>query len=67
VVSVSLLGVLGYSLIDAFGDDRLPRDTVQTTAQVSDSIFTDYLVPFEVSSILLLAALIGAIVIARKE
>jgi NADH-quinone oxidoreductase subunit J len=30
-------------------------------------LYTDYLVPFEVASILLLAAMVGAIVLARKE
>jgi NADH-quinone oxidoreductase subunit J len=34
---------------------------------VSDAIFSGYLLPFEVVSVLLTAALIGAIVIARKE
>jgi NADH:ubiquinone oxidoreductase subunit 6 (subunit J) len=38
-----------------------------TTDQVSDSIFGTYLVPFEAISILLLAALIGAIVLARRD
>jgi len=38
-----------------------------TTEEVSDAIFGDYLVPFEAVSVLLLAALIGAIVLARKE
>ena len=33
----------------------------------SDSIFRDYLIPFEAVSFLLLAALIGAIVVARRE
>jgi NADH-quinone oxidoreductase subunit J len=37
------------------------------TAAVSDSIFSQYLVAFEVVSVMLTAALIGAIVIARKE
>ena len=39
----------------------------QTTQEVSDSIFRDYLIPFEAVSFLLLAALIGAIVVARRE
>ena len=30
-------------------------------------LYTDYLVPFEVASILLLVAMIGAIVLARRE
>ncbi|SRR6266545_8402145 len=66
-VAVVLAGTLGYVLIDAYGDDKLPTETVQTTAEVSDSLFTAYLVPFEVVSIVLLAALIGAIVLARRE
>jgi NADH-quinone oxidoreductase subunit J len=37
------------------------------TAAISDSIFRDYLVPFEVIGVLLTAALIGAIALARKE
>ena len=41
--------------------------TGSNTAAVSDTIFTQYLVPFEVVSVLLLAALVGAIVLARKE
>jgi NADH-quinone oxidoreductase subunit J len=129
VVSLALLGVLSFTLIDAFHADELPDDTrvtfatpevtsvladlglpadrpgitkadLQTrvddleqgddvksalrtridhidaadlqatgsnTAAISDSIFTQYLVPFEVVSVLLLAALVGAIVLARKE
>jgi len=58
---------LTYTLIDAFGADHIGDDTRQFTAQVSDSLFQNYLIPFEVVSVLLLAALIGAIVLARKE
>ncbi|HEY3142841.1 MAG TPA: NADH-quinone oxidoreductase subunit J, partial [Acidimicrobiales bacterium] len=73
VTAVALLGVMGYSLIDAYGDDALPHDTrIQTvngsnTATVGDTIFAQYLIPFEVVSVLLLAALVGAIVLARKD
>jgi NADH-quinone oxidoreductase subunit J len=66
-VALLLLGLLGYVLWDAFEDTELPADTVQRTAEVSDAVFSTYLVPFEVVSVLLLAALVGAIVIARKE
>ena len=34
---------------------------------VSDSIFSQYIVAFEAVSVLLLAALIGAIVVARRD
>ena len=67
LIAVLLLAVIGYTLIDRFEDSELPADTVTTTAQVSDAIFGTYLVPFEVVSVLLLAALVGAIVIARRD
>ncbi|WP_064684763.1 NADH-quinone oxidoreductase subunit J [Rhizobium bangladeshense] len=35
--------------------------------QLSTTLFADYLLPFEIASVILLAALIGAIVLARKE
>jgi NADH-quinone oxidoreductase subunit J len=127
LVAVMLLGLLSYTLLDTFGEDRLPQDrritirpaavsqfeadtgistdgltqaelvaqvndldgvskdqraSLVATAEaltteggpldsnvnvVSDAIFSSYLIPFEAVSVLLTAALIGAIVIARKE
>ena len=40
---------------------------VGNTEAVSWVLFRDYLVPFEVVSMLLLAALVGAVVIARRD
>lgn len=63
-------GVMTWSLVDAWHGtklDALSALQVQRTSEVSDAIFRDYLIPFEVVSVLLLAALIGAIVVARRE
>jgi NADH-quinone oxidoreductase subunit J len=71
--AVVLAGVMGYALVDRWGADALPADrqvaTVNgsNTATLGDAMFSQYLVPFEIVSVLLLAALIGAIVIARKD
>ncbi len=35
--------------------------------KLSTTLFTDYLFPFEVASVILLVALVGAIVLARSE
>jgi NADH-quinone oxidoreductase subunit J len=76
VTALFLLGVLTFVLVDAFGDDELPALTdvsrEELTAQrgtgaVGNAIFSTYLVPFEIVSILLLAALVGAIVLARRD
>jgi NADH-quinone oxidoreductase subunit J len=38
-----------------------------TTAKIGDLFLDSYLLPFELASLVLLAALIGAVVISRKE
>ena len=38
-----------------------------TSARIGDLFLQDYLLPFELASLVLLAALIGAVVLARKE
>jgi NADH-quinone oxidoreductase subunit J len=67
VVSVFLLGVLITLLIDAFGQKKIHLRAPTTTAVVANSIFRTYVVPFEVVSMLLLAALVGAVAIARRD
>jgi NADH-quinone oxidoreductase subunit J len=41
--------------------------TMDTVRAMSMLLFTDYLLPFEITSILLLVAMIGAIVLTHKE
>ena len=67
LVALFLLGALGAVLVDAFGNDKIAFGDVQRTAAVSDSIFGTYVVPFEVASVLLLAALVGAVALARRD
>lgn len=66
--ALALGAVTVYALIDRFGTDSLATDnTVFRTADVSDSVFSQYIIPFEAVSVLLLAALIGAVVLARRD
>ncbi|MDH3755515.1 MAG: NADH-quinone oxidoreductase subunit J [Acidimicrobiia bacterium] len=68
VLTAGLLAILTVStVIRTFEDVELPDNSRTTTASVSDSIFSDYIIAFEAVSVLLLAALIGAIVVARKD
>jgi NADH-quinone oxidoreductase subunit J len=68
LVALVLGGTLVYVLLDAFGDDELPEDpAMQPVQSVSDSIFGPYLIPFWALSFVLLAAMVGAIVLARKD
>jgi NADH-quinone oxidoreductase subunit J len=68
LVAVLMFAVMAYSLWDRYEDTLLPAErSVQRTTDVADSIFATYIVPFEAVSVLLLAALIGAIVVARRD
>ena len=67
LVALFLFGALGAVLLDAFGDDKVGETTIRRTAEVSDSIFGTYVLPFEVISILLLSALVGAVALARRD
>jgi NADH-quinone oxidoreductase subunit J len=44
----------------------LPRDTNVTTP-ITDSLFRAYLLPFEITSVLLLVAIVGAVVLAKRR
>jgi len=45
-----------------------PAEPVKDTVSLAGKLFmTNYVLPFEVISVLLLAALVGAIIVARKE
>ncbi|HEV3364996.1 MAG TPA: NADH-quinone oxidoreductase subunit J, partial [Acidimicrobiia bacterium] len=67
-----IFGVLAYLLESEFGgvgDPAAKLRLVQPTqtSAIADSIFRTYVVAFEAVSMLLLAALIGAIVLARRD
>jgi len=41
--------------------------TVGNVERVADSLFTEYLLPFEIASVLLLVAVVGSVVMAKKR
>ena len=46
---------------------KAPAAAAPTTYGIGHAFLTDFVLPFEVASIVLLAALVGAIVVSRKE
>ena len=66
---LAFIAVMGF-LLRAFLP-RMPRVEFGSwfgrTAEIGQSLFTDYLLPFEITSILILIAILGAVVLARKE
>ena len=66
-VAVLLLGLLAYVSIDAFEDTTLPDRGPTPTELISDEFLGPYIIPFFALAFVLLAAAIGAIVLARKD
>lgn len=66
-ISAALLAILGKLLWTA--PWMLTEDVVyvSTIKALGSALLTDYLLPFEVVSVLLLAVLIGAVVMVRRE
>ena len=66
--SAALFGVTTWVLVDAFEGQEIDFGNQRPAVRgVGEAIFSDFVLPFEVVSVLLLAALIGAVVIARRD
>lgn len=61
---VELLWGLGRSSAEAVG---FTRSAVSSVAELGAVLFTDYGFAFEVTSVLILVAMVGAVVLARRE
>lgn len=68
LVSLVFFGGVSYALLNekwpVVGAEKME---VTTTSKIADTLFNTYVLPFEVASVLLLAVLIGAIVLAMRE
>ena len=71
IPALIVIGILVFLLVQAIRETpwAKAKDIVHapTTAKIGDLFLDTYLLPFELASLVLLAALIGAVVISRKE
>jgi NADH-quinone oxidoreductase subunit J len=71
IPALIVIGGLVYMLIQTVNSTPWAKAKdvayVATTAKIGDAFLYDYLLPFELASLVLLAAMIGAVVISRKE
>ena len=74
LVGVVLALVLGALFISVYvrGKSLFPGTMIQfpeemNTQQVGRMLYVDYLLPFEIASLLLLVAIVGAVVMAKKR
>ena len=71
LTAVLLVGAL-YKIIDVITETEFKApvavpDSFGTVARVGEALFTDFVLPFEVASVLLLAAVVGAVVLAKNK
>lgn len=68
LVCVALFGLLVFTNLDTIWLlTPAVKSLPSTIVALGQHFFSDYLLPFELASILLLVALIGAIILARRE
>jgi NADH-quinone oxidoreductase subunit J len=67
LAGLGILTGLVYASLKGIGPMASPPTLPETTPFLGKALLTTYVLPFEVVSILLLAAMVGAIILARKE
>ena len=67
LVIAAVGAVMGRALAITNWHQADPAVPAPTTYGIGDGLLTGYVLPFELASIVLLAALIGAVVLSRKE
>ncbi|MFH0800395.1 MAG: NADH-quinone oxidoreductase subunit J [Pseudomonadota bacterium] len=66
--AVAALGALIWRTYRSAGWAALPSEEfVPTTALIGEKLLGDYLLPFEVASLLLVLVMVGAVVLGRRE
>jgi len=67
LVSLVLLGVMGWVLFQTPWQSGSNKALTNVTETLGKLLFTDFVLAFELASVVLLVAMIGAIVIARED
>ncbi|OLE62296.1 MAG: hypothetical protein AUG04_10695 [Deltaproteobacteria bacterium 13_1_20CM_2_69_21] len=66
-LAAATIGMLAYMAVMAPWKTVPVRSYEPVSAALGTAFLTDFLLPFEVASVVLLAALVGSVIIARKE
>ncbi len=67
VVSLAIFAITSTIVWKTFKGQRVHFSQPGTISTLGQAIFSRYVLPFEIVSVVLLAALVGAVVLARKE
>jgi NADH-quinone oxidoreductase subunit J len=66
-VFIALMAYVVQKILPPSGEVEFGTYPLGTAEAIGTKLFTTYLLPFEVTSVLILIAIVGAIVLARKE
>ncbi|MBI4418422.1 MAG: NADH-quinone oxidoreductase subunit J [Ignavibacteriales bacterium] len=66
-VLLQVLYVLGFSGSDLPVRDVARAEELGSVESIGKALFTDFLFPFEVTSIVLIVAIVGAVILAKKK
>ncbi len=64
--AIAVTALIVWTLTNSHGGISI-NEYHTTTKQLAASLFTDFLLPFEITSVLLLIAIMGAVITARKD
>lgn len=70
---IVIVGYIFIKVVKLIGGSNLParmEGSIKgfgTTSAVGEMLFTDFLLPFEIASVLLLAAMVGAVILAKAK
>ena len=67
VLALALGGELAWALVRGRESGVFAGGSVSSVRSIGRSLFTDYAFQFEVTSVLILVAMVGAVVLARRE
>lgn len=68
VLIAAFLGLMVWVIQGAnWGNHGINYDVKNNTAEIGEALFTKFVIPFELVSVLLLVALIGAIIMAKED
>jgi len=72
-ISAAAVLLLGWALLVLFSGSEPPAgpavapEVFGSPVTLAKSLFTDFVLPFEIASVLLLAAIVGAVVLAKRS
>jgi NADH-quinone oxidoreductase subunit J len=67
VLGLEVVAALGRIAVTSFGTDAGTISSISSVAHIGTQLFTIHAFAFEVTSILILVSMVGAVVIARRE